>query len=152
MVQCLILTHQLARKPVTLFFIVFQMVAHRVFSRSIWLLLMNAGTGMEKFFTDIDVPVDSELLVAHRQENDVRLTEVYRVRGSYPLQEHAFGTVSGRDNLLSATNINFYSRRNNLQGLILQAATTEVSLSQFRHYPLPTIHCSLTHTESTAFR
>ena len=96
---------------------------------------MNAETGMEKFFTDIDVPVDSELLVAHRQENDVRLTEVYRVRGGYPLQVHAFGTVSGRDNALSSTNINFYSRRNNLQGLIMQAATTEVSLSQFRHYP-----------------
>jgi len=96
---------------------------------------MNAETGMEKFFTDIDVPVDSEFLVAHRQENDVRLTEVYRVRGGYPLQEHAFGTVSGRDNVLSATNISFYGRRNNLQGLIMQAATTEVSLSHFRHYP-----------------
>ena len=90
---------------------------------------------MEKFFTDIDVPVDSELLVAHRQEDDVRLTEVYRVTGGYPLQEHAFGTVSDRNYVLSATNIAFYSRRNNLQGLIMQAATTDVSLSQFRHYP-----------------
>jgi hypothetical protein len=96
---------------------------------------MNAGTEMEKFFTDIDVPVDSELLVAHRQKDDVRLTEVYRVRGGYPLQEYAFGTISDRDNVLSATNITFYRRRNNLQGLIIQAATTNVSLSQFRHYP-----------------
>ena len=110
------------------------MVAHRDFARSIWLLLTNAGTGMEEFFTDIDVPVDSELLVAHRQEDGIRLTEVYRVGRGYPLQEHAFGTVSGRDNALSATNIAFYSRRNNLQGLIMQAATTQVSLSQFRHY------------------
>jgi hypothetical protein len=125
----------LARKPVTLFFIVFQMAAHRNFTRSIWLLFMNAGTDMEKFFTDIDVPVDSELLVARRQEDDVRLTEVYRVRGGYPLQEHAFGTVSDRDNVLSATNKAFYSRRNNLHGLIMQASTTHVSLSQFRHYP-----------------
>ena len=114
---------------------VFQMAAHRDFVHSIWLLLMNAGTRMEKFFIDIDVPVDSELLVAHRQEDGVRLTEVYRVRGGYPLQEHAFGTVSGRNNVLSATNIAFYSRRNDLQGLIMQAATTEVSLSQFRHFP-----------------
>jgi hypothetical protein len=111
------------------------MVAHSDFARSIWLLLMNAGTGMEKFFTGIDVPVDSELLVAHRKEDDVRLTEVYRVRGDYPLQEHAFGTVSDRNYVLSATNIAFYNRRNNFQGLIMQAATTDVSLSQFRHYP-----------------
>ena len=116
-------------------FFLFQMAVHIDFVHSIWLLLMNAETGMEKFFTDINVPVDSELLVAHRQENDVRLTEVYRVRRGYPLQEHAFGTVNGRDNVLSATNIAFCSRRNNLHGLIIQAATTEVSLSQFRHYP-----------------
>jgi hypothetical protein len=120
-------------------FIVFQMAANRDFVRSIWLLLMNAGTGMEEFFTDIDVPVDTELLVAHRQEDDVRVTEVYRVRGGYPLQEHAFGTVSGRDNVWSATNIAFYRRRNNLQGLIMQAATTEVSflsstLPRFQRY------------------
>jgi hypothetical protein len=110
------------------------MAAQRDFIRSIWLLLMNAGTGMEKFFTDIDVPVDSELLVAHRQEDDVRLTEVYRVTRGYPLQEYPFGTVRGRDNVLSATNIAFYRRRNNLQGLIMQAATIDVSLSHFRHY------------------
>jgi hypothetical protein len=130
------LTRQLARKQVNLFFfIVFQMASHRDFARSIWLLLLNAGTGMEKFFTDIDVPVDSEFFVAHRQEDDVQLTEVYRVRGGYSLHEYAFGTVSGRNDVLSATNTAFYSRRNNLQGLIMQAATTEVSLSQFHHYP-----------------
>jgi hypothetical protein len=125
----------LARKPVTLFFIVFQMAGHRDFALSVWLLFMNAGTEMETFFTDIDVPVNSELLVAHRQEDDVRLTEVYRVKGGYPLQEHAFGTVSDRDNVLSATNIDFFRRRYNLHGLIMQAATSHVSLSQFRYYP-----------------
>jgi hypothetical protein len=125
----------LARKPVTLLFIVFQMAAHSDFARSIWLLLMNTGTEMEKFFTDIDVPVDSELLVAQRQEDYVQLTEVYRVRRGYPLQELAFGTVSGRNKELSAMKTAFYLRRNNLQGLIMEAVTTEVSLSQLRHYP-----------------
>jgi hypothetical protein len=125
----------LARKPVTLLFIVFQMADHSDFARSIWLLLMNTGTGMETFFTDIVVPVDSELLVAQRQEDEVQLTEVYRVKRGYPLQEHAFGTVSGRNKVLNATDIAFYNRRNNLQGLIMEAATTEVSLPQLRHYP-----------------
>jgi hypothetical protein len=111
------------------------MAAHTDFAHSIWLLIMNAGTGMKEFFTDIDVPVDSEFLVAHRQEDDVRLTEVYRVRRGYPLQEYSFGTVSGRNNVLSATNINFYSRRNNLRGLIMETVTALVSLSQLRHYP-----------------
>jgi hypothetical protein len=112
------------------------MAAQRDFARSIWLLLMNVGTDIDKYFTDIDVPVDSEMLVAHRQEGDVRLTEVYRVRRGYPLQEHAFGTVSDRNNVLSATDIAFYDRRNNLQGLIMKAATTEVSLSQLLHDPV----------------
>jgi hypothetical protein len=103
------------------------------FAGSIWLLLMNMQTEIDQFFTDIDVPVDSELFVAHRQEDDVQLTEVYRVRRGYPLQEHAFGTVSARNNELSATDITFYDRRNNLQGLIMEAATTEVGLSQPLH-------------------
>jgi hypothetical protein len=103
------------------------MAAQKNFSRSIWLLLLNVGTEIDKFFTDIDVPVDSELLVAHRQEDDVRLTELYRVRKGYPLQEHAFGTISGRNNILNATDLDFYDRRNSLHGLIMEAATTEVS-------------------------
>jgi hypothetical protein len=111
------------------------MATHNNFTRSIWLLLMNTGTATEKFFTGIDVPVDSELLVAQQQEDDVQLTEVYRVGRGYPLQEDSFGTVSGQNNALSAMETPFYHRRDNLHGLIMKAVTTEVSLSQLRHYP-----------------
>jgi hypothetical protein len=111
------------------------MATHDNFTRSIWLLLMNTETATEKFFTGIDVPVDSELLVAQRQKDDVQLTEVYRVGRGYPLQENAFGTVTGRNNALRAMETPFYHRRHNLHGLIIKAVTTEVSLSWLQHYP-----------------
>jgi hypothetical protein len=99
------------------------------FAQSVWLLLLNVGSKIDTFFADIDVLVNSEVFVAHRTEDYVQLTEVYRVRNGYPLQKYEFGTIGAR-NVLNTTNVDFYERRSNLQGLTMEALTIHVSLSQ----------------------
>jgi hypothetical protein len=105
------------------------MATEAEFARSVWLLLLNVGTKIDAFFADIDVQVDSEVFVAHRPKDYVQLTEVYRVRNGYPLQKYGFGTVSDRY-VLETTNVAFYERRSNLQGLTMEALTIHVSLSK----------------------
>jgi hypothetical protein len=107
----------------------FQMATQKHFAQSVWLLLLNVGTKIDVFFANIDVLVNSEVFVAHRQQQYVQLTEVYRVRNGYPLQKYQFGSLSAR-NVLSTTNVAFYKRRSNLQGLTMEALTIHVSSSQ----------------------
>ncbi|XP_023702978.1 uncharacterized protein LOC111862097 isoform X4 [Cryptotermes secundus] len=99
-----------------------KMAREAEFSRSVWLLLLNVGTNIDTFFADIDVLVNSEVFVTHRPKDYVQLTEVYRVRNGYPLQKYEFGTVSARY-VLKTTNVDYYERRSNLQGLIMEALT-----------------------------
>jgi hypothetical protein len=100
------------------------------FARSVWLMLLNVGTEIDTLLTGIDMQINSEFLVAHRQEDDVQLTEVYRVKNGYPLQKHVFGEVNARKNVLNFTDIGFYGRRNNLHGLTMEAVTIHVSGSK----------------------
>jgi hypothetical protein len=102
------------------------MATQAEFAQSVWLLLLNVGTKIDAFFSDIDVLVNSEVFVAHRQKEYAQLTEVYRVRSGYPLQKYEFGTVTTR-NVLETTNVAFYQRRSNLHGLTMEALTIHVS-------------------------
>jgi hypothetical protein len=108
------------------------MTTHKDFARSVWLMLLNARTEIDTVFSDIDVPINSELFVAHRQEDDVQLTEVYRVKNGYPLQKHVFGEISARNKVLNVTDINFYGRRDDLQGLTMDALTIQVNVPHLR--------------------
>jgi hypothetical protein len=132
-----ILAFKLNSKAVNMLSLAFQMATQKNFARSAWLLLLNMGSKIDTFFSDIDVPVNSELFVAHRPLTDVQLTEVYRVRKGYPLQKHEFGALSARDNVLKATNVKFYTRRSNLQGLPMQVVTVEVRASQLLGVSVP---------------
>ncbi|KAJ4445618.1 hypothetical protein ANN_12300 [Periplaneta americana] len=96
------------------------------FGRSVWLQILEAEMTLPKFFSDIDIPVDSEFLVAHRPGQVVEVSEVYRVRRGYELQHQKFGELSP-SNELTATSNDFYERRNNLEGLTMQALTVEAS-------------------------
>jgi hypothetical protein len=105
------------------------MATQTEFAQSVWLLLLSVETHIDTFFADIDVLINSEVFVAHRQKDYVQLTEVYRVRKGHPLQKCEFGTVSAR-NVLSTTDVSFYERRSNLQGLTMEALTIHVSSFQ----------------------
>ncbi|XP_021942723.1 glutamate receptor 1-like [Zootermopsis nevadensis] len=102
-----------------------EMATQPHFARSVWLMLLSVGTEIDTFFSDIDVPVDSEFVVAHRPEDYVQLTEVYRVRNGYPLQKQVFGEINAGNKVLNLTDIGFYERRNNLHGLIMEAVTIQ---------------------------
>jgi hypothetical protein len=116
------------------------MATTRQFSQSVWLLLLTVRTQIDVFFADVDVLVNSEVFVAHRPKGHVEVTEVYRVRAGYPLQTYEFGALSVR-NVLSTSNVGFYERRSNLQGLTMKALTIHVSVCQmFGVCCLPILH------------
>jgi hypothetical protein len=113
------------------------------FARSVWLKLLNLGTEIDTFFNGIDVPVDSEFLVAHRLKDYVQLTEVYRLKNGYPLQKQVFGEIDARNNVLNTTDIGFYGRRNDLSGLTMEAITIHVSVSPFIGVYVASLTCHL---------
>jgi hypothetical protein len=81
---------------------------------------------MEQFFTDINIPFDCQFLVAQPQSDHVvMLTEVYRVSPAMPLQIYRFGNwTAGGD--LTWPSEGLYSRRNNLEGLTIEATHLSV--------------------------
>jgi hypothetical protein len=78
---------------------------------------------LDKFFAQIHIPIDCEFLVAQRcfGTDEFKITELYRVHSTRGLQMHRVGnwsSVSG----LTWTNIPFYYRRRDLQGIMLKGA------------------------------
>jgi hypothetical protein len=93
-----------------------------------WLLFLDTNTSLEQFFTDINIPFDCQFLVAQPQvDHVVVLTEVYHVSPTFPLQTYHFGNWTSGGGLTWPTQ-GLYSRRNNLQGLVLKTGTTDVSM------------------------
>jgi hypothetical protein len=95
-------------------------------STATWLLFLDT-TPLDEFFRGIYIPFDSEFLVVQPANDDAAvLTEVYRISASLPLQTHPFGTWSPGDGL-TCSDVSFYQRRDNLQGLVLRTAFVKVS-------------------------
>ena len=96
-------------------------------SRVIWLLFMDTNISLEQFFTDINIPFDSQFLVAQPQSDQVVvLTEVYRVSPTLPLQTYRFGNWTAGGGLTWPSQ-GFYTRRKNVNGLTIQATRQSVS-------------------------
>jgi len=104
-----------------LFHSIYVQVSKKTLSGARWLLFLNQNfSRIEDFFTDINIPFDCEFLVVHKEYSyHLRVTEVYRVSPSLPLQ-----TLLLR-NLASSNNQNLYRRRDNLQGLVLRSVIHE---------------------------
>jgi hypothetical protein len=95
-------------------------------SKAIWLLFLDKNSSLEKFFTGINIPFNSEFLVAQPDDHVVVLTEVYRVSPTLPLQTYRFGNWTP-DGGLTWPSQGFYHRRNNLQGHTIRATRVNVS-------------------------
>jgi hypothetical protein len=105
-------------------------------SKATWLLFLDAEL-LDEFFRGIHIPFDCEFLVVQPRDNAAVLTEVYRVKPSFPLQKYPFGTWSTGDGLF-CTNVSFYQRRDSLQGVVLKTAFVKVSSPFWHSYVRPT--------------
>jgi len=82
---------------------------------------------LDTFFTQIHIPIDCEVLVAQRcfgtdeEWVEFKITEVYHLHPTRALQMHRVGSWSS-GNGLTWTNIPFYYRRRDLQGIVLKGA------------------------------
>ena len=96
-------------------------------SKAVWLLFLDTQL-LDQFFSSVHIPFDCEFLVVQPAREDAAvLTEVYRVTPSFTLQKYPLGTWSQRHGL-NFTNISFYQRRDNFQGIALKTAFLKVSI------------------------
>jgi hypothetical protein len=81
---------------------------------------------MEELFAGINIPFNSEFLIAHREGNGViSLIEVYRISSAHPIEKCRFGDWTSHSNL-TRHEIGRCKSRNNLQGLKLKTGYIEV--------------------------
>ncbi|KAJ9577073.1 hypothetical protein L9F63_006353, partial [Diploptera punctata] len=78
----------------------------------IWLLFMDSNQGIE----ELDIPINSEFLVANQDGEHVIITEVYHVNYSQLLRYQYFSNWS-TSNGLSSPKLGLYTRRGDLQNL-----------------------------------
>jgi hypothetical protein len=97
---------------------------------AVWILFSNFqdtdSESLEEFFRDVYIPLDCQFLVAHPQDTDVVIREVYHVARNFPLTKNYFGIWS-QERGIAVTTISFFERRNDLQGMTMKAATMTVS-------------------------
>jgi hypothetical protein len=111
--------------------ILFQALLDTASSRAIWLLFLDTNMSLEQFFTDINIPLDTQFLVAqHQSDHVVVLTEVYRVSPTLPLQTYRFGNWTAGGGLTWPSQ-GLYTRRKNLNGLTIQATYLNVRREQY---------------------
>jgi hypothetical protein len=91
---------------------------------AVWLLYLPTGGSVEDLLQGVRIPLDSEFLVAHAQDHDVVLTEMYHI--SDKLQKFRFGTWNPSGGLCIASVGDFYDRRSNLQGTVINASSIQV--------------------------
>ena len=104
----------------------FQMTNEAEFSHSIWLILMPNEMPINFFFSELYVPMDSQVIAAHSSNEIIQLTEVYNVHQDFPLQSLHFGEWAPNHGLI-ATSDSFYARRSNMFGITLNVVTIAVS-------------------------
>lgn len=102
---------------------------------------------LDKFFAQIHIPIDCEFLVVQRcfgtdeEWVEFKITEIYHLHPTRALLVHRVGNWSSGKGL-TWTNIPFYYRRRDLQGIVLKGAfIPDVSnideLSLFSLYDVP---------------
>jgi hypothetical protein len=90
-----------------------------------WLLFISENSTVKDILGEVNIPLDSELLVAQNDGQVVQLMEAYRVHSTFSLEVHRLGNWS-RDKGLQWMGTSLYKRRNNLRGVTLRAVVTEV--------------------------
>ena len=90
-----------------------------------WLLFLPETSSMEDVFRETNIPVDCEFLVAQHRGRVVKLSEVYRIHATFPLEIHGVGNWSLADGL-HWTRGHILQRRGNLRGLLLAATFASV--------------------------
>jgi hypothetical protein len=89
-----------------------------------WLLFLDRTISVEDYFSNTNVPVNCEFLVAQEQDvtkdkcSTVTLTEVFRVHRTHPLLTYSRGTWSSCDGFSWST-VPFHERRGNLHGAVI---------------------------------
>jgi hypothetical protein len=91
---------------------------------AVWLLYLPTGGSLEELLQGVRIPLDCEFLVAHVQDHDVVLTEVYHI--SDKLQKFRFGIWNRNGGLCPTSVEGFYDRRSNLQGTVVSVSSTQV--------------------------
>jgi hypothetical protein len=90
-----------------------------------WLLFLPETSSIEDVFRETIIPVDCEFLVAQHRGRVVKLSEVYRIHVTFPLEIHDVGNWSLADGL-HWTGGHILHRRSNLRGLLLAATFASV--------------------------
>ena len=90
-----------------------------------WLFFLAKNTDFEEFFADINIPFNCEFLIAQSEDDQIVLTEVYRVGPTLPLQTYHLGKWSPNEGL-KLSGSDFYERRNNLQGFEMKTGIRQV--------------------------
>jgi hypothetical protein len=91
-----------------------------------WLLFLDKITSLEEYFSDTDIPLSCEFLVAQPSDRtkdrdfEVSLTEIFHVHPSRPLQIHRIGTWSSSKGF-TWTRVPFVERRGDLQGILMES-------------------------------
>jgi hypothetical protein len=89
-----------------------------------WLVFLGKATSVEQLFSDVDIPFDSEFLVAQTSSalsngsSAMSLTEVYKVQSTSPLHKNLVANWSSESGL-SWTTAPLHQRRD-LQGVIMR--------------------------------
>lgn len=97
-------------------------------SKATWMLFLDTAWLLDEFLSDVYIPFDCEFVVVQPAgDRGAILTEVYRVRPSFPLQKYPFCIWSAGDGLF-CTDKGFYQRRDNLQGIALKTGFLKVSV------------------------
>jgi len=91
-----------------------------------WLLFLPETSSIEYVFRETNIPVDCEFLVAQHRGRVVKLSEVYRIHATFPLEIHDVGNWSLADGL-QWTSGHILQRRGNLRGLLFAATFATVS-------------------------
>ena len=89
---------------------------------------MFVTNNLNYYFTTLDTPLDSRVLIAYQLSSEVMFTEIYKVDQYFPLQEKEFGIWSQQEGLVCNTE-SFLKRRSDFQGFVIKALIQSVSRS-----------------------
>jgi hypothetical protein len=107
-------------------FCITQLSEKRSLSVGIWLLFLDGLSPVKELFTGIEIPFNSEFLIARPEGSDVmNLIEVYRTSAAQRLETCFFGNWTSHSYLTGHV-IGRCKSRNNLQGLKLKTGYIEV--------------------------
>ncbi|PSN34586.1 Ionotropic receptor 116 [Blattella germanica] len=84
-----------------------------------WLLFMDSNYIIKETFEGLELPFNSEFVVAQQYDNYVNLTELFHINPEYPIQENQLGHWTSERGL-DFTDIPLYERRYNLMGTTIK--------------------------------